>query len=497
MKHKTRQFILLSARKTATPALAEMLDTCMETLKDLERPMRVAVTGEIKTGKSTLTNALLGRKVAPTAVEVLTYNVTWMHHVKYSDDGKEKFIVHYKDESTEEHPLEDIAIYVTPDKGAAENIHYVEVFIDNPMLEKFDLMDTPGLRSLTGKDSQHTLDLLSKDENKPDAVIYLVKKKGFLKDDMQVMWEFHNDDGPTLTSGIRAVAAITRVDEMDGRHEAARVVADRNIHDYAETRFFFSKLFTIAALPAQAAFTMTAEDINSLRRLSNMKGYNQFLYDKEAFLKCDKLTPQEKDSLLEQLTVKGITLAVEHLSEHPEADDEDVRRHLRDFSNVGQLKEYVEKQFGERATFYKCEAAVQKIRWKCSRMLRKPALSLTDKETLKEVMRMTNTADYDLHEQFAAYYIINDFYEMKTYFKDEEWERARRILGDMGTRTAERLGIHENSTTEATTAALGNERSYWRRKAHNMLLKGNVKGAEAARTITEIIEKKQNTNSWE
>src|SRR5206468_270497 len=43
----------------------------------LQAPMRVAIIGRVKAGKSTAMNALLGHPVVPTGETEVTFNVTW------------------------------------------------------------------------------------------------------------------------------------------------------------------------------------------------------------------------------------------------------------------------------------------------------------------------------------------------------------------------------------------------------------------------------------
>src|SRR3954469_9616573 len=47
---------------------------------DLDEPLRVALVGRVKAGKSTLLNALIGRRVAPTDVSECTRVVTWFSY---------------------------------------------------------------------------------------------------------------------------------------------------------------------------------------------------------------------------------------------------------------------------------------------------------------------------------------------------------------------------------------------------------------------------------
>jgi replication fork clamp-binding protein CrfC len=49
-------------------------------IRQLQQPLSVAVVGAVKAGKSTLVNALIGRRIAPTAATECTRVVTWYRH---------------------------------------------------------------------------------------------------------------------------------------------------------------------------------------------------------------------------------------------------------------------------------------------------------------------------------------------------------------------------------------------------------------------------------
>jgi len=74
----------LSLRDALIATCAQLLPRCGDTTADgvqqviarLEAPLQVVVAGRISSGKSTLVNALIGRRVAPTAVGECTHLVT-------------------------------------------------------------------------------------------------------------------------------------------------------------------------------------------------------------------------------------------------------------------------------------------------------------------------------------------------------------------------------------------------------------------------------------
>jgi len=69
---------LISAHRRCAP---EPLDSELSALEArLGEPVRVAVVGRVKAGKSTVVNALLGQAVAPTDVSECTKLVNWFRY---------------------------------------------------------------------------------------------------------------------------------------------------------------------------------------------------------------------------------------------------------------------------------------------------------------------------------------------------------------------------------------------------------------------------------
>src|ERR1700740_2955315 len=84
---------LIAAHEGKVPADVQAQMLALETR--LRQPLRIAVAGRVKAGKSTLVNALLGQRVAPTDVSECTQVVTW-----FSYGQPERILIRLRDGST-------------------------------------------------------------------------------------------------------------------------------------------------------------------------------------------------------------------------------------------------------------------------------------------------------------------------------------------------------------------------------------------------------------
>ena len=139
-------------------------------VQKLREPMQLAIIGKISSSKSTLVNAILGKEeIMATGQKEVTYNVGWL---KYGKNGSD-IIIHHKDGTPDTiKSREEFCKWSTEnDNTEIDNISYIEIFDDAEILKKINIIDTPGLDALRGKDSQNTLDFIN--NVRPDAVIML------------------------------------------------------------------------------------------------------------------------------------------------------------------------------------------------------------------------------------------------------------------------------------------------------------------------------------
>lgn len=134
-----------------------------EVLRRLGAPLQVAVAGRIKSGKSTLVNALIGRRVAPTDVGECTRLVT-----RFQYGTVDRVEVVFTDGRKQVLPFAaDCAI--PAELGVnIEEVSHIEAYLTNAVLQGMTVIDTPGLGSLDAASVSRTEELLGAAKHRKD-----------------------------------------------------------------------------------------------------------------------------------------------------------------------------------------------------------------------------------------------------------------------------------------------------------------------------------------
>lgn len=114
--------------------------------------LRLAVVGNVSTGKSTIVNALVRRRVAPTAAGETTKVVTWYQH-GYVDSATIEFV----DGTTRRLPFDrELPTDLGLSQGQFAQVTRLRVQLVSPRLKDLTVIDTPGLASLTPERAEAT-----------------------------------------------------------------------------------------------------------------------------------------------------------------------------------------------------------------------------------------------------------------------------------------------------------------------------------------------------
>lgn len=239
-----------------------LLKCCQERL---HQPMRVAIIGVIKAGKSTLMNALLGEKIVATGAVEATFNVNWL---KYGETRRLKVYFKDKNRPPEEKSFSELAVLtLRPEKYQKYllSIKYIEVFYPSSILKNFNLIDTPGLKSVYKEDSEKTQEFLQlhgeelseitqQEAANADAVLYLFSQ-GFSTGDAETVQAFQ---GPLASNAtpINAIGVLTKVDiyatnlEVSDPLEAGKKIASRLSQNSQVSRLLYT-IYPICGLLAE------------------------------------------------------------------------------------------------------------------------------------------------------------------------------------------------------------------------------------------------------
>ncbi len=152
--------LLLDEKYSPSPELAAYLGQLDIRAKE---PMKVAITGQFSSGKSTFLNALLSRNVLPTGITPVTSKV---NYIRYGEAFRLR--VHYKDGRDAYESIEQISRF-TDQRTEVEDIDYLTLYAPLEMLKEITFVDTPGLNSQDERDTSTTQKVLSE----VDGIIWL------------------------------------------------------------------------------------------------------------------------------------------------------------------------------------------------------------------------------------------------------------------------------------------------------------------------------------
>ncbi|MFB7894224.1 dynamin family protein [Microbacterium sp. NPDC056044] len=237
----------------------------------LQGPLRIALAGMVKAGKSTLLNALLGEALAATDAGECTRVVTWYHRADvptvtlHPREGAPRRLRFQRDGARTLIDLGDTT---------ADEVDWIDVGWPSESLRSLVLIDTPGIASLSADVSARARGYLtqrSSSASAADAVIYLMRHlhasdRGFLEAFRDV------SVGGSLT--VNAVAVLSRADEVGSARIDSLVSAGQVARRYAddtELRSLVLDVVPVAGLLAETARTLREDEYRALAEIAALE----------------------------------------------------------------------------------------------------------------------------------------------------------------------------------------------------------------------------------
>lgn len=430
----------------------------------LDEPIRIALAGTLKSGKSTLVNALVGEAIAPTGATEATRIVTWFRHA-----GTPAAFANTVGGRRVNLPIQRSA---DRDGGLSFDVHQcnpddivdIDVGWPAPELLRATIVDTPGTSSLTPGVSERTLRLLVPADGIPrvDAVVFLLRSLN--ASDIALLSQIGQLIGGSA-GPLGVVGVASRADEIGaGRLDAmlsAKDVAGRFTAEMDRTGVC-QAVVPVSGLLAYTAQTLRQNEFDALKVLSSVDAadLNKAMLSVDRFVGADADLPVDvaaRAHLLERFGIFGLRISTALLRAGVD-DAATLAADLLERSGLTELRGVIDQQVAQRADLLKAHAALIALR------------RLVSEHPTAAGSRVLDAVDpllADTHA-FEELRVLSQLHSRPTTLTPDEMASLRRIVGGSGTSEESRLGLTPETRDDGPRAAFAAAQR-WRRRAEHPL----------------------------
>ncbi len=332
----------------------------------LHGPLRVAIAGRIKAGKSTLLNALVGERLAATDAGECTHLITSFRHAPGYEvaarlrDGTTIGLSFTRTDGVLDVDLADLDV---------SDIEQLDVGWPAKVLADITLIDTPGLESLNDENSRRTRAFLEHDATSPasaDAVVYLMRH--LHRSDADFLGSFM-DRTVAGASPVNAVAVLSRADEIGACRVDAMDSSGRIARRYADdpnVKTLVADVIPVAGLIAETALTLSESEYAALAQLAALPEAERQLLTLSIDDFCDielsPLTAEIRRDLLGRFGLFGVRRALIAICSGTVNNAGELSRELVHVSGLDELRSTIRERFLPRARLLKARSALVALR---------------------------------------------------------------------------------------------------------------------------------------
>ena len=451
-------------------------------VRRLDEPLRVAIAGRVKAGKSTLLNALVGERLAATDAGECTRIVTWYRHaIGYRVTAD----LRPEGRSDLAFRREDGELLIDLGAHEVDGIERIEVGWPSAKLETMTLIDTPGLASSSEGTSERTtsalLDAGVESPSEADAVLYLMRH---LHHGDARFLEAFMDHSIAHASPVNAVVVLSRADEIGAARpdalDSARAIAARYAAD-PRVRELASGVLPVAGLLAETGATLRQEQFEWLRTIARLEPdrRDHLLTSVERFRDAERnpLGEDIREDLLARFGLYGLRLTVDLLGRGEVTTATELSNALLEHSGIRALQRVLADAYGSRASLLKARSALVALRAIATTLGRAGSSGAPDVVDAIDRLEASSGSLALLrlqHIVLAGYLTLSD----------AEREEIARLCGTGS--AALRVGLADDASPEPVRAAAlaGIER--WRARAGNPL--SDRRTIEAAEIVSRAYE---------
>jgi replication fork clamp-binding protein CrfC len=435
--------------------------------KRLNQPIRIALAGTLKAGKSTLVNALVGEDIAPTDATEATRIVTW-----FRNGPTPKVTANHRGGRRSNVPIArdpgDRAL--TFDFASLDPEDVVDLDVEWPAAELIDttIIDTPGTSSLSRDVSERTLRLLVPEDGVPrvDAVVFLLRTLNAA--DIALLKQIGTLVGGSA-GALGVIGVASRADEIGaGRIDAmlsAKDVATRFTAEMDKTGIC-QAVVPVSGLLALTARTLRQSEFVALEKLAGvdaaeltkaMLSVDRFVREDSAEGPALPVDAATRTALLDRFGMFGIRISIAVLRAGI-SDSVALADELLERSGLIALRDVIDQQFAQRSDLLKAHTALLSLR----RFVEANPIYATP-----YILADIDPLLADTHA-FEELRLLSQLRSRATTLNDDEIASLRRIIGGSGTDAASRLGLQPDAPYDGPRAAFAAAQR-WRRRANHPL----------------------------
>lgn len=421
----------------------------------LEGPLRLAISGKVNAGKSTLLNALIGERLAPTDARESTQIITWYRfsirpYAKiFTADGRDQETSYTRGEDSLDVHLGGLDV---------QAIDHLEIGWPTTRLTDLILIDTPGIASISTEVSARTHRALSAESGHvpvADGVLYLLRHAH--NSDLRFLEAFH-DDKMAEGTPVNAVGVLSRADEIGCGRLNAMAVAERVATRYlSDSRLhrLCPVVVPVTGLLGHGAVTLHQHEYASLAAVARAPrdeiGDLLLTADRFAMAESGRVSTEDRTKLLDRLGLFGVRLSVELLRSGAVTSSPELCARLADASGLDRLRRVVLRQFAERARVLKARSAAAALR---EILLRGHA---SDGQVLLERLEQITAGAHDFEELRVLLELRGGGLSLTT----DRAAQLELLMGGAGHEPAARLGLPENASAEEVRLAALDALALW------------------------------------
>lgn len=460
--------------------------TLLEIAGRLDEPLRVVLVGRVKSGKSTLLNALVGQEIAATDAADCTRLPIWYRHgascrlTLYPREGAARSL-----EFAGTGPAGSVSL----GELAPADVERLVVDWPSTALKTMTLIDSPGLDSPNSDVSQRTRALLAAGEGgipTADAAVYLLRR--LEPADIALLAGLSGAGGDG--NPVSAVGVISRADEFRGCGADALTAAGDLVNAHRSDpalRRLCQAVVPVSGLLAAAAPTLREPDFLALHHIAALPDPDRgrLLRSADDFATASTPVdpaPVDRSALLHRLGLFGVRLAVDLIRQGTAPSAADLSAALLRHSGLDRLRDLLGSRLAARADVLKARSALHAMDTVLA------AVPATDphRDELRYQLEQLRAGAHEL----AEIDFLDRLRDGIPRLSITDSSAAERLLGGHGPDPRTRLGLPPDATPSAVHDAATRELTHWQQLAENPVAPRDIRDLARAtiRTCEALLQ---------